>query len=94
MPICYKQQARGFRISRRPPEFRRLLQLLPSATFRLVTGKISDPHPKAFTPAPTLNFKMVATISFKLFLFAREKGCVVKFVFKSFIVSTRIRKVS
>jgi hypothetical protein len=31
---------RCFRISWRPAEFRRLLELLPPATFRLVTGKI------------------------------------------------------
>jgi hypothetical protein len=30
---------RGFRISRRPAEFRWLLELLPPAIFRLVTGK-------------------------------------------------------
>jgi hypothetical protein len=31
---------RGFRISRRPAEFRWLLELLPPATFHLVTGNI------------------------------------------------------
>jgi hypothetical protein len=35
-----QQPIRGFRISRRPPEFRRPLELLRPATFRLVTGKI------------------------------------------------------
>jgi hypothetical protein len=54
---------------------------------RIAQQVTRDIHP----PSPDIKFQNGGN---KLFLFARENGCVVKFVFKTFIVSTRIIKVS
>ena len=43
--VC-RIELRGFKISRRPAEFRRLLYVLPPATFRLVTGKFTKEQAK------------------------------------------------